>query len=269
MRILDPLEPGTCNPEDAAWARGFGLRGRGTGTGSPCWLTAYRLRTGRRAVAEGGVQALTIVEDLDVLEDGMLCPSIAEGGGVTERCRACGRARGRRRRCIGCRGRCGRSGRQRDGGSRWPSLGRCRQGSHAYGRRGRSRRPGGWGPVDHRRQVAPALPGADVGDVAHPDAVQGAAGCRSFAAPGPEPARRRAGRGLVVLESPSPAASQPSEGHQAGYTLPRAGMALPPQLLVHSWGTVRPTAFPVDGGHPLAELAVPAGMADGRPWDHW
>lgn len=93
--------------------------------------------------------------------------------------------------------------------------------------------------------------------------------CRSFAAPGPEPARRRAGRGLVVLESPSPAASQPSEGHQAGYTLPRAGMALPPQLLVHSWGTVRPTAFPVDGGHPLAELAVPAGMADGRPWDHW
>src|SRR5512132_1006475 len=114
------------------------------------------------------------------------------------------------------------------------------------------------GNVDHRRQVQPAFPGREVGDVAAPagvdrrsvdgkvaaDQVRAGGGCRVGDGGALEPARR--------------AATQPGGAHQACHTF--AAMAVPAttQFGVDAWGAIAALGGLVGLADVLGELRIGA-----------
>jgi hypothetical protein len=119
--------------------------------------------------------------------------------------------------------------------------------------------------VQHRRQVEPALPGADVGDIADPELV--------WMRRGEVPLHQVRQQCEGIPDGGAPVALGNASGeagtaHQPRHPFAAVPVAADVQLRVDAGSTVRLSAARVDGGDALGEHDVGA-CPDNGSIDHW
>src|SRR5215217_1780801 len=114
------------------------------------------------------------------------------------------------------------------------------------------------GDVDYGRQVQPALPGREVGDVATPAGVDRGRIDREVTADQVRPGGRRRVRDGRALEAAWGAPVQPSSAHQAGHALAAVAVTGAAQLCVDAWCAVAALGPLVGLADVLGQLLVGA-----------